>query len=114
MVSIAVTGNDTDPEGGSLTAPVVTTIPKNGTATVVGNNIQYTPGPGFTGKDTLVYQLCETAPGSCSPVVFCDTALVVITVLNRVPVANNDNKTILPCNANTINLIGNDKFSQLH
>jgi hypothetical protein len=109
LVSIpVVTSNDNDPEGGSLTAPAITIAPKNGTATVVGNTIEYTPGPGFTGKDTLVYQLCETAPGSCSPVVFCDTALVVITVNNRVPVANNDSKTILPCNANTINLIGND------
>jgi hypothetical protein len=108
MVSIAVTTNDNDPEGGSLTAPAITTAPKNGSATVVGNNIQYAPGPGFTGKDTLVYQLCETAPGSCSPAVFCDTALVVITVLNRVPVAINDSKTILPCYSNTINLIGND------
>lgn len=108
MVSIAVTGNDNDPEGGSVTAPAITVLPKNGTAIVVGNNIEYTPGPGFTGKDTLVYQLCETAAGSCSPVVFCDTALVVITVNNRVPVANADSKSILPCYANTINLIGND------
>jgi Bacterial Ig domain/Bacterial cadherin-like domain/Secretion system C-terminal sorting domain len=109
LVSIpVVTSNDNDPEGGSLTAPTITTAPKNGTATVVGNNIEYTPGPGFTGLDTLVYQLCETAPGSCSPIVFCDTALVVITVNNLVPVANNDNKNILPCYTNTITLITND------
>ena len=107
-VSVSVLTNDTDPEGGSLAAPTITSSPKNGAATVIGNNIQYTPGPGFTGKDTLIYQVCESVIGSCSPVILCDTAFVVITVQNQTPVANNDTKTILPCRAKTINLINND------
>jgi hypothetical protein len=49
MVSIGVTSNDSDPEGVALTAPAITMAPRNGTAIVVGNNIQYTPGTGFTG-----------------------------------------------------------------
>ena len=109
LISIpVVTSNDNDPEGGSLSAPTITTGPKNGTAIVVGNNINYTPGPGFTGNDTLVYQLCEAVAGSCSPIVFCDTALVVITVNNQPPVAVNDLKTMLPCIKTTFSLIGND------
>ena len=108
MVSVAVTSNDSDPEGGAITAPVITIRPKNGTAVVSANNINYTPYAGFTGKDTLIYQICESAAGSCSAAPLCDTALLIITVNNQVPVANNDSKTILPCISSTINLIGND------
>ena len=106
--TINVKANDTDPEGMVPTATVsIATAPLNGTATVDGsNNIVYTPNAGFTGKDTLFYRLCEPAPSCGSPL--CDIARLIVTVLNRVPVANPDNKTILPCYANTINLVGND------
>ncbi len=107
-VSISVTSNDSDPEGGVLTAPVMTLSPKYGTAIVVGNNIQYTPGAGFTGNDTLVYQLCESVAGSCSAAPLCDTALVVITVNNLAPTANPDSKNGLPCQAVKITLVAND------
>ncbi len=106
--NITVTTNDSDPEGGTLASPAITQIPKFGTASVAGNVITYTPVAGFTGMDTLVYQLCESVAGSCSTDPFCDTALVVFTVTNRTPTATADNKTTLPCNATTFSLIDND------
>lgn len=55
--------------------PVVTiqTAPQNGTASVnPDNSITYTPTAGFSGADSLTYQLCENAD--------CDEAKVSITV----------------------------------
>ncbi|PSJ72030.1 hypothetical protein C7N43_36300, partial [Sphingobacteriales bacterium UPWRP_1] len=107
-ISIPVLANDYDPEGSALSAPVITVVPKAGTALVSGNNINYTPGTNYTGKDTLIYQVCESIPGTCSPQVLCDTALVLITVLNQAPTANPDTRNILPCQTVTINLVAND------
>lgn len=106
--TINVKANDTDPEGQVATAAVtITSPPSSGTATVNGSgNIVYTPNAGFTGTDTLYYSLCEPAPACGSA--FCDTARVVVTVLNRPPTPGDDTKTILPCNAVTINIINND------
>ncbi len=107
-VSINVRSNDTDPELASLGAPVVTVAPKNGSTSIVSNAIVYTPGAGFTGKDTLIYQVCEAATGLCSSNPLCDTALVIITVNNQSPVAVADSKTGLPCQEMIIDLLAND------
>ncbi len=108
--TINVKGNDTDPDIASLSNAYTVGIasqPTNGTATVNANGeIVYTPNTGFTGNDTLAYQLCEPAP-SCGSAL-CDTAYLYLTVINRAPTATNDTKTILPCLSNTIDLIGND------
>lgn len=108
--TINVRANDVDPEIASLnnTYPVsIVTQPANGSATVDGSgNVVYTPNAGFTGTDVLTYRVCEP-PTACGSGL-CATANVNLMVLNRPPVANNDGKTILPCFANTINLIGND------
>jgi len=56
---------------------VVTSAPKNGTNSVnaTTGNITYTPNAGFTGMDTLTYQVCDNqVPAKCA------TALEIITV----------------------------------
>jgi Bacterial Ig domain/Cadherin-like domain/SdrD B-like domain len=104
--TINVKANDIDPEGTALSTVAITTAPKNGTATVNGAGaVVYTPNTGFTGNDTLFYSICEPTP-ACG-IAYCDTARVVIAVQNRAPVANNFTKTVTPCIANTINVIGN-------
>ena len=45
----------------------------NGTAILVGNSIQYTPNAGFTGIDSLAYELCDND----SPAAACDTAKIL-------------------------------------
>ena len=108
--TINVKANDTDPEAASLGASYTVTIvtpPINGTSTVNGSgSVVYTPNVGFTGNDTLFYSITEPSPLCGSPL--RDTAMVVIVVLNRPPVPVNDNTSGPPCNAITLNLIGND------
>jgi uncharacterized repeat protein (TIGR01451 family) len=72
-VTIPVLSNDSDPDGDFLTVSI-TSPPANGTAVVNPNRtIKYTPGPGFTGTDSFVYQICDPSGA-------CDTATVSILV----------------------------------
>jgi Bacterial Ig domain/Secretion system C-terminal sorting domain/Bacterial cadherin-like domain len=104
--TINVKSNDVDPENAALTVSVITQ-PVNGTTTVDGSgNILYTPNTGFTGNDTLYYNICE--PTTVCGAGNCDTARVVMVVQNRIPVAVNDTKTVLPCQDNIVVVLGND------
>ncbi len=105
-VTINAGSNDTDPQG-SMDAPVITVSPKNGTATVSGNNIVYTPSKKYVGNDTLVYQRSNVSSSICVPVL-SDTALVIITMTNQAPVAANDTVTTYSCVPITINVKSND------
>jgi gliding motility-associated-like protein len=80
-VTVIVVSNDTDTDG-NIDESSLTLVdqPTNGSATVnaTTGEITYTPNNGFTGIDTLIYQICDD--GSPLPSA-CDTAMVVITVL---------------------------------
>jgi gliding motility-associated-like protein len=105
-VTINVGSNDSDPQG-SIGAPTVSTNPKNGTASISGNNIVYTPAAKFIGNDTLIYSRSGTAADDCSSAL-SDTALVVITVLNQAPTAKNDTVTTYACTPINIKIKNND------
>ena len=81
-VVISILTNDADSDG-NIDSTSVTLInsPSNGTATVdpITGAITYTPNAGFTGTDTLIYQVCDD--GTPLPEL-CDTAIVIITVLS--------------------------------
>lgn len=53
---IDVLANDSDADGDTLAIEAVGT-PANGTATIVGTTITYTPNTGFTGDDTFNYTI---------------------------------------------------------
>ena len=79
-VVIAVIPNDTDSDGNiDPTTVTVINAPSNGTYTVdpITGEITYIPNAGFTGVDTLIYNVCDD--GSPLPEQ-CDTAVVIITV----------------------------------
>ncbi|MEU0568223.1 Ig-like domain-containing protein [Nonomuraea sp. NPDC005983] len=67
-VSVPVLANDT------ATAPTISSVtqPGNGTATISGNNVIYTPAAGLSGTDTFTYTI-TTACGT-------STATVTVTV----------------------------------
>jgi len=70
--NINVLGNDSDPDGDTLTVSAVTQG-SNGSVINNGNNVTYTPNGGFTGTDTFTYTISDGYGGS-------DTATVVVTV----------------------------------
>ena len=75
-VNILVLANDSDPNGGALTLTGFTNGPSNGTVTISGDSLIYTPNPDFNGKDTVSYIVCDDT----APTPLCDTAQVVITI----------------------------------
>src|SRR5690606_37914225 len=84
-VAVAVRGNDTDPDGDSLTVTGVTQG-ANGSVVIdaaTGNPI-YTPNAGFTGTDSFTYTISDG--GTTSVAVVTVTVNPVVPV-NQAPVA---------------------------
>ncbi|MET6998091.1 Ig-like domain-containing protein [Chitinophaga defluvii] len=95
FVDISANGNvltnDTDPEGDALTASLVT-APVNGTIVLNANgSFTYTPNNGYTGLDSLLYQVCDNGTPS-----LCDTATVIFKIMkiNTPPLVLPDNITV--------------------
>jgi len=101
-VTINVLGNDTDPDGDTLSL-VGNTAPTNGTASISGGNIVYTPTVGFSGTDTFDYTITDTDGNNV-------TATVTVTVndVNYPPMASDDSDTTPEDTPITINVLGND------
>ena len=105
-VTIDVRNNDTTVDG-TLQDPTVLSGPNNGTTSIVGGNIVYTPNPDFVGNDTITYVVCDNgvpAPG------LCDTATVIVTVnaVNDAPIAVDDNTSTNEDSPVTIDVRNND------
>ncbi|WP_168210512.1 Ig-like domain-containing protein [Persicimonas caeni] len=100
--SFDVVGNDSDVDGDALTV-TITGAPANGTASVNGGSIDYTPAADFNGTDTLTYEVSDGNGGT-------DTATVTITVnpVNDAPVAVDDAATTDEELAVSIDVVGND------
>lgn len=73
-ITIYVQQNDTNPDGDSLVLSIYAGS-INGSFSVNGNAIDYTPNVGFSGTDTLIYSLCDDGVPP-----LCDTAVVIIHV----------------------------------
>ncbi len=100
-VNINVKSNDADPDGNTLNSPVIITNPSNGSVTVNGDGtIKYTPSGSFNGITTFTYSVSD---GTLK-----DTSKVFVTVLNSVPVANNDSTGTNSGTAKTISVKAND------
>ncbi|MFC2087278.1 LamG-like jellyroll fold domain-containing protein, partial [Bacteroidota bacterium] len=93
-VIIDVLANDTDADGDNLQSLVIS-LPANGTAIVLNNDsIQYVPDLGFSGIDTVVYEITDVTD--------YDTAIVIITV-NPLPDISITNDTAI-CEGDGITL----------
>ena len=72
-VTIDVLGNDTDPNGDTLTVTARTTPESGGTVSLSDGKLVYTPAPGFSGVATFTYTVADGFGGSA-------TATVRVTV----------------------------------
>lgn len=101
---LAVSSNDYDPDGDTLTLTIITP-PQHGTATIINSTqIFYSPNSFFYGNDTIVYVLCDNNN-------LCDTAVVYIVVngSNSAPIANDDSYSFSDSVYLTeINVLSND------
>lgn len=98
-ISISVLANDSDPDGDTLTI-TATTAPANGTATISGSSVLYTPRAGFTGSDSFTYTISDGA--------LTATAAVNITVRIAPPVANPDTASTVRGTPVSFNVLSND------
>ncbi len=74
-VIISILNNDTDVDGDTLTASIIT-MPSHGNAAIDSLfQIGYGATPGYDGSDTIVYLVCDNGIPS-----MCDTGYVLITV----------------------------------
>ncbi|PID45344.1 MAG: hypothetical protein CSB47_09165 [Proteobacteria bacterium] len=74
-ITIPVSANDRDPEGGEVCVSSISVDPMNGWVNILetGNEIKYTPNNGFSGTDHFTYLACDsegnTAPATVTVVV---------------------------------------------
>ncbi|MBB1429332.1 Ig-like domain-containing protein [Pseudoalteromonas sp. SG43-4] len=104
-ILINVLANDSDEDGDSLTISAVSA--DIGSASVVGNQIQYTPAANTNGLATVTYTVSDNNGGTNTA-----TVAVTITAVNDAPVANNDTATMAEDAAPIlINVLANDTDS---
>ncbi len=106
-ITIAVTFNDSDIDGDTLTVTGVTS-PTHGTAAIKnGTTVVYTPTVNYTDSDAFTYTISDGHGGTA-------TAQVILTITssgNTPPVANNDTYTAtedLPCSVGAPGVLSND------
>jgi outer membrane protein OmpA-like peptidoglycan-associated protein len=98
---IPVLVNDTDLDADTLIVSSVT-APTNGTATISGGGVLYTPRTGFTGTDTFNYTVSDGKGGTA-------TASVTVTVSDLAPTAVDDSLTIGRNASITVLPLANDR-----
>ncbi|MGE2692847.1 Ig-like domain-containing protein [Mycolicibacterium pulveris] len=119
-----ITGTDPDAAAGDVVAVTDVTQPQNGTVTLQGGTLTYTPNPDFYGTDTFTYTISdEESPlhlhglrGLWAAIFggdlgHADTVTVTVTVtpVNDVPVAVDDAVTVgEDSGATVVDVLGND------
>lgn len=100
-IILATLGNDTDPNGDTLT---VTSVSQPANGSVVLNpdgTVTYTPNPNYIGTDVFTYEICDTMGN-------CDTAVVTLTIENQDPIAAPDTAMTPENRPVTIAVLPND------
>ncbi len=102
-VDINVLGNDTDPDGQSLTVQIVSQ-PANGSVSVNANQtVRFAPNANWFGTTTFTYQAFDgIAPSNVA------TVTVTVNPVNDAPVANNDTAVTTIGTSVVIDVLAND------
>ncbi|MDX8348616.1 Ig-like domain-containing protein [Cognatiyoonia sp. IB215446] len=102
-VLIDVLGNDSDPDGDTLTITSVMAS-ANGTAVIEGDAIRYTPNAGFSGPDTITYEVSDGAGGTATASVQVEVAAVQAGA----PIVVDDYVTVVSGGTILIDALAND------
>jgi VCBS repeat-containing protein len=98
-----VLGNDSDVDGDSLTA-VLVSGPAHGTLTLNSDgSFTYTPAENFCGEDSFTYKAYDGALYSNVA-----TVRIMVTCVNDAPAVNDDEATVPEDSSVTIPVLGND------
>ena len=98
-VTVPVLANDFDPDFNPLT--IVSVAATNGFASISGTNVIFTPTNNFLGLAFIGYTITDGNGGT-------NSALITVTVTNRLPVAVNDSTNTAENVAVTIPVLVND------
>ncbi len=102
-VTIDVLANDTDPNADVLSIASFNQG-DNGAVTQVGNELAYTPVPGFTGTDSFTYIVTDPAGNQSTGTV----TVTVVAATSNAPVAVNDSATTTSGTPVAIDVLAND------
>ena len=100
-LTITPLSNDTDALGDELSITGISTV-SNGSATLDGDTITYTPNDGFAGSDSLTYTIVDNF-GATSE------ATITLDIVNQSPVANDDSVKVFKNNNIVIDVLSNDE-----
>ncbi|MFW1678150.1 Ig-like domain-containing protein [Pontibacter sp. JAM-7] len=100
-VSIAVLANDNDADGDNLS--ITGTSGVNGSVSISGGNLIFTPNTGFSGVETFSYSISDGNGGSDSA-----NVSVNVTASNNAPVAVNDSASTQANTSVSIAVLAND------
>ncbi len=105
---INVLANDsTAPDTGETLTVTAVTQPANGTVTLVGGVVRFTPAPNFNGTTTFTYTISDGNGGTATA-----TVTVTVTPVNDPPTAVNDTVTVAEdSGATVIDVLANDTFA---
>jgi len=101
-VTVAVLGNDSDPDGDDLRVQSVGQ-PTHGTVTGGGSFVAYTPNPGFNGVDSFTYTVSDGHGGTDRAQV-----TIVVSAVNDPPIAQDDSASTDEETLVSILILGND------
>jgi len=88
VVAIDLTASTSDVDGDALTL-LISKQPLNGTLSVASNfTVKYTPKENYAGKDSFIYRVKDVNG------LYSKTAVVSLTVLNKVPTVKNQSFTL--------------------
>jgi hypothetical protein len=107
--TLTVLGNDTDPDGGTLSVQSVTQ-PTHGTSAVAGDSLSvtYSPIANYNGADSFTYTISDGNGGTDTA-----TVSVTITAVNDPPVAVGDDATVGEDVLTTVPVTTNDNDADI-
>lgn len=85
VVSIDVLANDSDPDGDPISLVSASPAAFGSAVPNADGSIRYTPGPGFTGIDSLIYTITDGRGGFASA-----NVSILVTAVNAPPLAQDD------------------------